>query len=121
MITGEFLDYNNVVVSEDEKGYKVSVEITDRTLNPFDMVHGGLTFSLGDTVMGLETRKISGGKTAVTLNASIEFLRPGKGKYLIARGKVIKLGKQTCTLQAEIKNEEDKLIAIMTSTYIFIS
>ena len=85
MITGEFLDYNNVVVSEDEKGYKVSVEITDRTLNPFDMVHGGLTFSLGDTVMGLETRKISGGKTAVTLNASIEFLRPGKGKYLIAR------------------------------------
>ena len=72
----------------------VKVKITGETLNPFNIVHGGLIFSIGDTAMGFKIKSL--GKNAVTLNSSINFISPGVGKYLIATCKIIKDGKEYC-------------------------
>lgn len=112
-----FINYNNIEIINDEE-IKVKVEIKENTLNPFHIVHGGLIFTLGDTVMGLKCKSL--GKNAVTLDSSINFLSPGQGKYLIATCKVIKNGKSTCILESEIKNDENKLVATMTGTYFYI-
>ena len=113
----EFIEYNNIEVLDDEN-LSVKVNITENTLNPFKIVHGGLIFTLGDTVMGIMCQKL--GRKAVTLDSSINFLSPGVGKYLIATCKVLKNGKKTCVLEAEIKNDEGKLVAIMTGTYFYM-
>lgn len=113
----DFINYNNMEIINDGD-IKVKVKITGETLNPFNIVHGGLIFSIGDTAMGVKIKSL--GKNAVTLNSSINFISPGVGKYLIATCKIIKDGKKTCVLQATIKNDLDKLVATMNGTYFYI-
>ena len=111
-----FLKHNNIIIEEvNNTTARVRLDITDNSLNPYKIVHGGLIFALGDTVMGAIVR--FNGRNAVTADASINFLRPGIGKYLIAKGEVIKAGKNISVLRANIYNEEDKLIATMNGTY----
>ncbi len=113
----EFIKFNNLEVIDDGK-LQVKVKITENTLNPFNIVHGGLIFTLGDTVMGMLCQK--NGRNAVTLDSSINFISPGVGKYLVATAKIIKDGKKICVLESEIKNDEDKLVATMNGTYYYI-
>ena len=39
----DFINYNNMEIINDDD-IKVKVKITDETLNPFNIVHGGLIF-----------------------------------------------------------------------------
>jgi uncharacterized protein (TIGR00369 family) len=69
--------------------------------------------------MGMIAR--STGRNAVTLSANITYLKPGKGKALKATGQMIKNGKTTCFLRANIYNDNDELIATMDSNYFYIN
>ena len=95
------------------------MNISENSLNPYGIVHGGLIFSMGDTVMGITIR--STGRDTVTLDGTINYLKPGKGKYLIATSEVIKVGKTTSVLMANIYNDKEELIAVMSATYYFIN
>lgn len=115
-----FLKHNDIIILEsNEKTSKVKMNISENSLNPYGIVHGGLIFSMGDTVMGITIR--STGRDAVTLDGTINYLKPGKGKYLIATSKVIKVGKTTSVLMANIYNDKEELIAVMSATYYFIN
>ena len=115
-----FLKHNDIIILEsNEKTSKVKMNISENSLNPYGIVHGGLIFSMGDTVMGITIR--STGRDAVTLDGTINYLKPGKGKYLIATSEVIKVGKTTSVLMANIYNDKEELIAVMSATYYFIS
>lgn len=117
--TEGFLKYNNITIVKAEKDEAICVaKITDNSLNPYKIVHGGLIFTLGDTVMGVHARSLS--KRAVTLNASIDFLRPGRSGNLTAKSKIIKNGKTICVLIADIYDDENTLIATMRSSYYYI-
>ena len=49
-----FLKYNNIIIEEvNEQRCLVKLLISKNSLNPYGMVHGGLIFSLGDTVTGI--------------------------------------------------------------------
>ena len=116
----DFLEHNNISIEElNENKCLVKLTIKDESLNPYGIVHGGLIFSLGDTVMGYHAG--IKGKNPVTLNASINFLKKGTGKYLIAESKLIKAGKTTCVLTSNIYNDSKKLIANMSATYFFMN
>ena len=110
-----FLKHNDIIIEGvSEKTSTVRMNITEKSLNPYGIVYGGLIFSMGDTVMGVTLR--STGRDAVTIN----YLKPGKGTYLVATSEVIKVGKTTSILKANIYNDKDELIAIMSATYFFI-
>lgn len=111
-----FINYNNMEVIEDGK---IKVDICDKTLNPFNIVHGGLIFSMGDTVMGLMIKNT--GRNAVTISSSINFISPGVGKYLVAQASVVKNGMHTCVMEAKIVNDKCILVATMSGTYYYIS
>ena len=115
-----FFKHNNYhVVEATEESIILKAELTENSMNPYNMVHGGLIFGLGDTVMGMVAAAASS-KIAVTMNADISYLIPGDGKYLIAKGNLIRKGKTTCVVSANIYNDKEKLIAVMTSTYFFM-
>lgn len=115
-----FLKHNDIIILEsNEKTSKVKMNISENSLNPYGIVHGGLIFSMGDTVMGITIR--STGRDAVTLDGTINYLKPGKEKYLIATSEVIKVGKTTSVLMANIYNDKEELIAVMSATYYFIN
>ncbi len=114
-----FLKYNDIkIISMDKDNCQVKLTITKHSLNPYEIVHGGLTFALGDTAMGVLCKAY--GKNVVTLEANINYLKPGKGSYLLAVPKLIKMGSTTCVLNTEIFDDNKTLVAIMYGTYYIV-
>ena len=114
-----FFHHNNYhIVDANENNITLRADLDSNSMNPYDMAHGGLIFGLGDTVMGMIAAL--SGKRAITLNANISYLLPGTGKYLIAKGEIVRSGRTTCVARANIYNDEEKLIAILSSTYYYI-
>lgn len=120
MENSSFIKNNNYKVIEIEEGKKAVLKgiITDTSNNPYNIVHGGFIFGLGDTAMGVAAA--SNGISAVTLSATINYLKPAKGEFLIAEAEVIKSGKTTCYLRANIYNDKKELVASMDSNYYYV-
>lgn len=113
-----FFKHNNYhVVEANENEVIIRANLTENSMNPYGMAHGGFIFGLGDTVMGMLAATID--KKALTLNANISYLAPGTGKYLIAKGEIVKKGKTISLLRANIYNDQKKLISTMESTYYY--
>lgn len=113
-----FFKHNNYhVVEANENEVIIRANLTENSMNPYGMAHGGFIFGLGDTVMGMLAATID--KKALTLNANISYLAPGTGEYLIAKGEIVKKGKTISLLRANIYNDQKKLISTMESTYYY--
>lgn len=117
--TPGFIKHSNIKVEEIKENYsKCYVDITEDSLNPSGIAHGGLIFTLADTAMGVAARTT--GRNIVTLNAQIDYLKPGKGKRITCTAEPLKVGKTTAVYRANIYTEENTLIASVTGTFFFI-
>lgn len=115
-----FIKHNNIeIVDVEDNKATLKALLTESSLNPYKIAHGGLIFGLGDTAMGVVAKLT--GKNAVTLSSNISYLKPATGSYLIAKAEMIKNGKTTCFLQANIYNEKNDLVAIMDANYFYIN
>lgn len=118
--TEGFFKHNNYKIEKltsDEVILKTNIE--KESLNPYGIAHGGFIYGLGDTLMGILAA--IDGRKAVTLDANITYLSPGIGKYLIAKGSIVKNGKTVSHLKADIYNDKNKHIATMSSNYFYIN
>ena len=115
-----FNSHNHVVVTEVGEGTSVvEVEMTQDGMNPLNMAHGGLIFTLCDVATGVAVR--TGGRITVTLDSSIHFLRAAKDTpKLVARGRVVKAGRTTGLVTAEVFDDTDKLIATADMTVYYV-
>lgn len=111
-----FFHHNHYEVVEIKQNSVIlKANITEEALNPYGMAHGGFLFGLGDTAMGMLVKM--SGITGVTLNSTINFLKPGRGEYIIAKGEMVKQGKKICYLKASIYDDKEQLIATMDANY----
>ena len=114
-----FFNHNNYHFVEYSKdSVIIEAVLTEESMNPYGMAHGGFIFGLGDVAMGVLA--LSSGKKAVTLDSNITYVTPGKGKKLIAKSALVKEGNRTIFLKADIYNDEEALIATMTGKYYYI-
>ena len=115
-----FNSHNHIVVQEVGDGTSVvEVELTQDAMNPLSMAHGGLIFSLCDVATGVAAR--TGGRITVTLDSSIQFLRPGKDtSKLVAHGRVVKEGRTTGLVTAEVFNDDGALLATADMTVYYV-
>lgn len=117
--TPGFIKHNNYKVEEVTNEYcKMSVELTENAVNPNGTAHGGLIFGLADTTMGVLARTT--GRNIVTINAQIDYLKPGKGNKITCIAEPLKVGKTTAVYRASIYNEEETLISTVTGTFFFL-
>lgn len=117
--TNGFMKYNNMQIDELKDNYaKMHVDITENSLNPSNIAHGGLLFGLADSVMGMAAR--TNGRNVVTINSQIDYIKPGKGKSITAETEVLKVGKSTAVYRANIYTDENVLCATATATYFFL-
>ena len=115
-----FSKHNNFKFVEiKEKSAIIRADLTENSMNPYKIAHGGLIFGLGDMAMGMATK--STGRNAVTLSANITYLKPAVGEYLLAKAEVIKNGKTTAYVRCDIYNDKDVQVATMDSNYYYIS
>ena len=117
--TPGFIKHNNYKIEEETTKYcKMSVELTENSINPNQTAHGGLMFGLADTTMGVLARTT--GRNVTTINAQIDYLKPGKGNKITCIAEPLKVGKSTAVYRANIYNEEETLISTVTGTYFFL-
>ncbi len=114
-----FISHNQYKVEEVTSEYcKMTVELTENSLNPNKTAHGGLLFGLADTTMGVLARTT--GRNITTINAQIDYLKPGKGTKITCIAEPLKVGKTTAVYRANIYNEEETLISTVTGTFFFL-
>jgi acyl-CoA thioesterase len=95
---------------ENNEGF-ARVRLTEESLNAIGSVHGGLLMTLADTVSGNLISNVSG-RVATTAQASLNFLNPCfDSKYIYGKAKIIKEGKNLSTVDADITDDDGKLIA----------
>ena len=117
--TPGFIKHNNYKLEEVTNEYcKMSVELTENSINPNQTAHGGLMFGLADTTMGVLARTT--GRNVTTINAQIDYLKPGKGNKITCIAEPLKVGKSTAVNRANIYNEEETLISTVTGTFFFL-
>lgn len=93
--------------------------MTQDGMNPLNMAHGGLIFTLCDVAAGVAVR--TGGRITVSLDSSIHFLRAAKDTpKLVAHGRVVKEGRTTGLAVAEVFNAEGVLLATADVTVYYV-
>ncbi|MFH1351889.1 MAG: thioesterase family protein [Pseudomonadota bacterium] len=97
-----------------------------------EMLHGGIISSVLDLTGALTAQrgaleKIAGGLLKEraeiflrmgTIDLRIDYLRPGRGKYFLATGSILRAGKKFVVTRMQLHNDKESLIAVGTGTYI---
>lgn len=106
-----------VYVEELRPGYaRVSKTVKEEDLNPVDVPHGGVYFSMADTACG--SAMAAYGTVALTINCSFSFLKSARlGDRLTAEARELQSGKSVCVLEARVTGETGELFAVGTFTF----
>ncbi len=91
--------------------------------NPMGTVHGGITATLCDTVMGCAIQTmLPAGAAYTTLEFKVNFARPitvATGE-VVCEGRVIHLGGRTAISEATVRDGEGNVLAHATTTCILL-
>ena len=133
-----FADYFQQLAEQDEVAFNnmldprfVSCDFAQRSLtlrmeakpwmvNPGGILHGGITASLMDFVMGVLARYYGGGYMTPTVSMEMSYLRPGPAQNGICfDAKITRLGRTLIhtTGSLWVEGAPDRLVATSTGVY----
>ncbi len=98
------------IVSSCEEKAVCKVELKDKHLNAGDVAQGGLIFTLADFTFAVHANMTA---FTVTQSATINYLRPPKGKTLIAEAYMVGATKSTCVYRIKVTDELGTTVAEM--------
>jgi uncharacterized protein (TIGR00369 family) len=104
-------------------GYSVTeINLTDKHLNPFGGVHGGVFSSIIDSAASWAFFYAIEDETAgiTSVDLKLNYLAPAVSGKMIAKGRQIKLGKTLGYADARVKDKDGKLLAHGTLTVMII-
>jgi uncharacterized protein (TIGR00369 family) len=113
-----------VCIDKSEPGRSVWRMLADeRFANPVGVVQGGFVAAFADSAMGAAsvTFAASSERKVFSANAEIKvsFLKPAKvGSTLTCTAYVISGGKRAAFIEAEVTDEDGRMIAKASSTYL---
>lgn len=85
----------------------------------FGKVHGGVLASMIDAAIASAIHsQLNPEQYAVTVELKINYLRPVVQGKLLARGQVIHMGKNLAVGQASVVDDEDRVVAVGTATFM---
>lgn len=109
---GELLE---IRIAEAERGRVVfTMPVLECHYSPLNIVHGGITATLLDTVMGCAVQSmLERGGGYSTMDLQVRFVRPVSvaNGTLRAEGRAVHAGKRTATAEGEVKDESGKIVA----------
>lgn len=80
--------------------------LSEKHKNPMNNAHGGVLYTLCDTISGVAGASYGGG--GATVQSSVSFLRPATGGLLTCRASVRKDGKKLIWVDCAVTGEEGK-------------
>lgn len=103
------------LMSISEGSSKIRMTVREEMINGFNIVHGGIAFSLADSsfAFACNNRNV----LSVALDTSINFLKPVHvGDILTAEAKELHNGKSTGLYHIMIHNQHGHLVALFKGT-----
>ena len=98
--------------------YFTRAQVTPEIQNQYGMVHGGLMYSMADTITGVASWNT--GNLGVTLNSSFSYLSNVSKGVIIGKAENIRVGNSIGVFRAIIQDESGNLLAEGTFTYYFM-
>jgi uncharacterized protein (TIGR00369 family) len=113
-----------VCIDKSEPGRSVWRMLADeRFANPVGIIQGGFVAAFADSAMGAASVTFAAASERKVFSANAEikvsFLKPAKvGSTLTCTAYVISGGNRAAFIEAEVTDEDDRLIAKASSTYL---
>ncbi|WP_029942682.1 PaaI family thioesterase [Streptococcus suis] len=106
-------DYQATMLNEKE--VLLTTKVTEKSLNPYGIAHGGFLFTLADSVAGLTT--VARGAYSVTLQSNIHYMKAARlGDTLSVIGSCTHDGSRTKVVEVKIENQDKQLLASASFT-----
>lgn len=107
-------------------GDKIVVEMNldeSKHYQALGMAHGGAIASVLDSAIGLNVNRevIKHGKTAVTAQLNIHYVRPALKGKIIGTGRAVHIGSKVTVGYGEVRNEDGEIIATGTATFYIVN
>ena len=100
----------------------LSMPITSKVVQQYQVVHGGMVTVIADSASGLAGISLLPPEDGVlSIEFKINLLGPGRGERMIARGEVIKAGRTVIVAKADVycvENGVETHTAILTNTLL---
>ncbi len=94
-----------------------TMTLDERHHNPMGSVHGGILADLADAAMGTAViTTLTESETFTTLEVKINFIRPVFRGLVRCQAQVVNRGRNIAYCEADITNEDGKLVAKAVST-----
>jgi len=81
-------------------------------------VVGGLAIALASIADKAEAMSPQNFPNIGTIDLRVDYLRPGRGKYFVATGRVVRLGGRVAVVHSELVNDTGEQIATGSAAYI---
>ncbi|WP_138159960.1 PaaI family thioesterase [Peptoniphilus catoniae] len=106
-----------IITTKMEEGYaKGEISLKKEYFNPMGSVHGGLIFSLADTIAG--SASVSYGSKTATLSSNMNFVSAAfNTEKIVADAKVVKRGKKVIVVEVTVSDDKNKAVALGTFTF----
>jgi uncharacterized protein (TIGR00369 family) len=118
-----FLEHLGVRILEAAHGRgRLEVVVRAEHLRDVGILHGGMTATLLDSVMGMSAASVApAGHYVVTVQLNMNFIRPAwEGEHLVATGEVTHSGRQTAVARAEIRTAAGILVSSGSATFLSV-
>ena len=101
--------YNGKMVSAKRGEVKVAFEVTQDMTNPYGLLHGGISCTLMDDVIGLAAATLGSDKFSVSINLQVTYLsRVMIGEKITVEAKIIREGRNILNAITKICNSSGK-------------
>lgn len=89
--------------------------------NAHGVLQGGLVSAMLDATLGYALRlKLPPDQRFITIELSVRFIRPAHPGRLVGLAHILHRGRSTATIQGELRDGENRLLAHATSTKLFL-
>ncbi|MEO6456525.1 MAG: hydroxyphenylacetyl-CoA thioesterase PaaI [Ginsengibacter sp.] len=117
MMEGDlFSQWMQIQIIEIKEGYsKLKIELREEMINGFNVIHGGIIFSLADSAFAFACNNRN--NLSMALDVSISFNKASKpGDILIAEAKEIHNGRSTGLYIINVTNQSNEHVALFKGT-----
>jgi len=104
----------------------ITVPFSERVSQQHGLFHGAIIGALGDTAGGYAAlTRMPAESEVVTVEYKVNFMRPAKGRELIADGTVLRSGKSITVCRVDVHVADDAgnrtLVAVLQGTFMRVA
>lgn len=109
------------LVRQHRDGVTVECPLRPALLNSDSVLHGGVTAAVADAAVGIAiSRRFGGTQRHTTVELKLNYLLPVAGGKLVARSRLLRVGRRLCVGWVDLFDQRKRLVAVAVVTYMLL-